>query len=657
MVRAYEALNLVVILAQAGQYQLARERVDLAGRHATNARKLLAAALKQQFVQGQDLKHFLDRGDRFNLQQVALIMNDLLAALDYAHRQSIVHRDVKPANLLIEASGRVKLTDFGVARIQDSGEATRTRGTMVGTLKYMSPEQVLGLPVDSRSDLFSAGVVLFQLLTGVRPFDGTSDYEVIQKIVDHPAPAPSNHNGALPETIDAVIFQALAKSRDDRFATARDFNVALQNAVANADMTITPPERERSGFENSGWSGSLGAGEAYGRAGRSGTSPSSVNTEAELVYWKDIKDSMDVEEFQNFLHRFPTGIYADLARRRIRRLTQGEGSGSQPRVSSGTHSGTRTRLTSAADRAGSADEATLKLDSQGRVVAPGAPEVSDGSTDPTYAPGTYTPTLTGTLGGTGTGTSTSPGVHGDAGADAQAPTPGTPAANAPAASPAVEAPTAASRSRLPWVIAGVVIVAGAAYLGLGRSPSGTASAPVAGASAPATDANPDATSGTAGSSPALASGAPSPTTPASGAETKDAGTKAASPADDKAHGPAPAGAKPAAKGTPAGKAKPAVKESLNPVKGPPPPPPAPTPGPAAGEHKATEATARPATARASPGTTATGAEAGPDPRKECEDRILLGYLTCMQDQCEKPKYAQHPVCVERRAMEQRNRAQ
>ena len=115
------------------------------------------AYLVMEFIQGEDLKHHLDKGVRYSLEQAAGIMNDLLSALDYAHRQNIVHRDVKPANLLIEPSGRVKLTDFGVARIQDSGEATRTQGTMVGTLKYMSPEQVQGLPVDSRSDLFAAG--------------------------------------------------------------------------------------------------------------------------------------------------------------------------------------------------------------------------------------------------------------------------------------------------------------------------------------------------------------------------------------------------------------------------------------------------------------------------------------------------------------------
>ncbi|HSV47030.1 MAG TPA: serine/threonine-protein kinase, partial [Ramlibacter sp.] len=127
------------------------------------------AFLVMEFIQGDDLKHHLDRGNRYSLEQSLKMIRDLLSALDYAHKQGIVHRDIKPANLLIEPGGRVKLTDFGVARIQDSGEATRTQGSMVGTLKYMSPEQVQGQKIDSRADLFSVGIVLYQLLTDKRP--------------------------------------------------------------------------------------------------------------------------------------------------------------------------------------------------------------------------------------------------------------------------------------------------------------------------------------------------------------------------------------------------------------------------------------------------------------------------------------------------------
>ncbi|MFL6694977.1 MAG: serine/threonine-protein kinase, partial [Ramlibacter sp.] len=128
------------------------------------------AFLVMEFIEGDDLKRHLDRGDRHDVQQALRLITDLLAALDFAHRQGVVHRDVKPANLLIEPGGRLKLTDFGVARI--AGEATRTQGSMIGTLKYMAPEQVQGQKIDSRADLFSAAVVAYQLVTGVRPFDG-----------------------------------------------------------------------------------------------------------------------------------------------------------------------------------------------------------------------------------------------------------------------------------------------------------------------------------------------------------------------------------------------------------------------------------------------------------------------------------------------------
>ena len=109
----------------------------------------------------------------------------------------------------LEADGRVKLTDFGVARIQDSGEVTRTQGSMVGTLKYMSPEQVQGQPVDARADLFAVGIVLYQLLTGKRPFDGDTDFAIIQQIVNHTPAAPSSVNTMLPPAIDAVLARAL----------------------------------------------------------------------------------------------------------------------------------------------------------------------------------------------------------------------------------------------------------------------------------------------------------------------------------------------------------------------------------------------------------------------------------------------------------------
>ncbi|MDB5872401.1 MAG: protein kinase (serine/threonine-protein kinase)-like protein [Ramlibacter sp.] len=288
------------------------------------------AFLVMEYIQGDDLKHHLDKGVRYSLEQSLKMIRDLLSALDYAHKQSIVHRDVKPANLLIEPGGRVKLTDFGVARIQDSGEATRTQGSMVGTLKYMSPEQVQGQKIDSRADLFSVGVVLYQLLTDKRPFDGDNDFSIIHQIIGHTPPPPSSFNSRLPSAIDAVVARALAKDREQRFATARDFATALQSAIRRAeDATVVPPANPFKKDEPAASKGHQTG------AGISATAPggSTVTQELELVYWKDIKDSTEPDEIELFLAKFPDGIYADLARKRLRKLAPGGASPDQTMLS------------------------------------------------------------------------------------------------------------------------------------------------------------------------------------------------------------------------------------------------------------------------------------------------------------------------------------
>ena len=268
------------------------------------------AYLVMEFIQGEDLKHHLDGGKRYSFEQSLRMVGELLSALEYAHRQNIVHRDVKPANLLIEADGRVKLSDFGVARIQDSSEATRTQGSMVGTLKYMSPEQLQGQPMDARADLFAVGIVLYQLLTGKRPFDGDTDFAIIQQIVGHTPAAPSSFNALLPPAIDAVVARALAKNPERRFTTAQDFALALKEASGQAsDPTMVPPA-------------SSPGRRSMVKLGSSGTGAGSIVTqELEMIYWKDVKDADDLEHLEGFLDRFPSGIYADLARRRVKRLT------------------------------------------------------------------------------------------------------------------------------------------------------------------------------------------------------------------------------------------------------------------------------------------------------------------------------------------------
>ncbi|MEO7940125.1 MAG: serine/threonine-protein kinase, partial [Burkholderiaceae bacterium] len=272
------------------------------------------AYLVMEYVEGNDLKHHLDQGVRFTLDQTLRIMRELLSALAYAHAQGVVHRDVKPANLLIEADGRVKLTDFGVARIQDAGDATRTRGLMVGTLKYMSPEQVQGQSIDARADLFSAGIVLYQLLTGRQPFTGDSEFAIIAQIVGADPAAPSTVHPALPAAIDAVVACALAKERDHRYATAQAFANALAVACGLAlDRNATPPPVAL------GFGSSAVATGAFSASGRPVGAPT-VTQELELVYWKDVRDSDEALDLQGFLDRFPGGIYADLARRKLGKL-------------------------------------------------------------------------------------------------------------------------------------------------------------------------------------------------------------------------------------------------------------------------------------------------------------------------------------------------
>jgi eukaryotic-like serine/threonine-protein kinase len=278
--------------------------------------------LVMEYVKGEDLKHHLDAGHRYTLEQSVRMVRDLLSALEYAHQRKIIHRDIKPANMLIEPDGRLKLTDFGVARIQDSGEVTRTQGGMVGTLKYMSPEQVEGRAVDASSDLFSAGIVLYQLLTDRRPFDGESYFSIVNQITSLQPPAPSSINAMLPPAMDAVVVRALAKNKAERFANAHDFIIALQAAARRADPTITPSANPYKSIEPhpSG---------AYERSGSStgslstSSSGSIVTQELELVYWKDVKDSDDTVDLLGFLRRFPDGVYADLAKRRLKRMVDG----------------------------------------------------------------------------------------------------------------------------------------------------------------------------------------------------------------------------------------------------------------------------------------------------------------------------------------------
>jgi serine/threonine-protein kinase len=190
-----------------------------------------SAYIAMEFVDGTPLNTLMVAGQPCAHSRVAAWMGDLLLALDYAHSRGVVHRDIKPANLLITTGAQVKVSDFGIARIESS---TLTQvGSMVGTPSYMSPEQLRGDAIDGRSDVFSAGVLLYQLLTGERPFSGAATVVMQQILHDQPVP-PSQHVPSLGRAFDAVILRALAKPALDRYPSARAFLDALAAAMRGA---------------------------------------------------------------------------------------------------------------------------------------------------------------------------------------------------------------------------------------------------------------------------------------------------------------------------------------------------------------------------------------------------------------------------------------
>ena len=199
------------------------------------------AYIVMELVNGQSLFHHTQNQARFELKEVGELVRQLLDGLGHAHAQGVVHRDIKPSNILINDDGRLKLTDFGIARI-DSSTLTHV-GEIMGSPGYMAPEQFLGTDVDARSDIYSVGVIAYELLTNRRPFTG-NNAEVMRQMLKDPAANPSEHNPKVSAQLDWAVQKALAKKQEDRFQTAREFSDAFLKGV---EASLRQAQREPSG--------------------------------------------------------------------------------------------------------------------------------------------------------------------------------------------------------------------------------------------------------------------------------------------------------------------------------------------------------------------------------------------------------------------------
>jgi len=181
--------------------------------------------IAMEYAEGTLLDHYCRRRNLLPYDQVVELSSQALLALEYAHQAGIVHRDIKPGNLMVMAGQTLKVMDFGLAR--ESGAHLTHSGTVIGTPHYMSPEQVQGHALDGRSDLFSMGVVLYELVTGERPFQGDTISTVIYRVLNENPPPPRTVNPKVPESLSAVIRRALSKQPGDRFPSAAAFRQAL----------------------------------------------------------------------------------------------------------------------------------------------------------------------------------------------------------------------------------------------------------------------------------------------------------------------------------------------------------------------------------------------------------------------------------------------
>ncbi len=197
-----------------------------------------------EFIDGGSLEEHLEalsaRGERMALDRAVKIISDLSKALFFAHSNDMIHRDIKPANVMMDHKGRVVLTDFGIAKIIGGGSTLTASGAMMGTPAYMAPEQGLGQPGDHRADIYSLGVMFFQLVTGKRPYEADTPLAVVLKHVSDPLPSPRDLVPDLPRGIEYMIFRMMAKKPEDRYQSFSEVIADLQKPNYAAEAAAAP---------------------------------------------------------------------------------------------------------------------------------------------------------------------------------------------------------------------------------------------------------------------------------------------------------------------------------------------------------------------------------------------------------------------------------
>lgn len=215
--------------------------------------------IAMEYLPGRTLKDVINVMGALEPKLAIHICLQILAAARFAHAKGVIHRDIKPQNVMIDDEWNVKVTDFGIAFRPVDGDITQT-GQMVGTAQYISPEQAQGRAVSNASDLYSVGVVLFEMLTGKVPFDGEGSVATALQHINQPAPRPSAINPSVPPALDAVVLKSMAKSPVERYASAEEFTEALERARANLGappggteirgaVAGPPPDKKRSAFD------------------------------------------------------------------------------------------------------------------------------------------------------------------------------------------------------------------------------------------------------------------------------------------------------------------------------------------------------------------------------------------------------------------------